>query len=320
MPREPMATTATRFPRHRRKSRSSTALRSTTPAVFILRTASISASAGSLPDGIIHTIAGTGYAGYNGENGISAALAFVNNPRGIALDASGSVYFVDSGNHRIREIMPDGTIQTVAGSGSASYSGDGGLAIKAGLGGPWGLVIDASGNFYVRDTAQIRMITAADGIIRTIVGNGDYAASGDGGPAIAAGINPMNFAVDANGTLYIADEENGLIRTVTPDGMINTAAGTIQYSGDGGPACEAQFNQPQYVTFDSAGNLYISDTYNHRVRKMDSGGNMNTVVGSGLQITNLRSGPALQVNLGLPTGLVLMQPGIFTSPTTGSAA
>jgi sugar lactone lactonase YvrE len=255
------------------------------------------------PDGIIHTIAGTGQAGYNGD-AIPATSAQLNNPMSVTVDGAGNVYIVDAGNYRLRQITPDGIIHTIAGNGIGSYSGDGGLAINAGISDPWGVQIDSAGNIYFSDSARIREITP-DGIIRTIVGTGNEIFSGDGGPAVAAGINARNFVIDPSGTLYVADYENGLVRMVTPDGIINTIAGSLRFSGDGGPASAAQFCMPYYLALDGAGNMFVADTYDHRVRKIDPTGLVSTYAGTGWETTNVHSGIATEVNIGHPNGLAV---------------
>ena len=255
------------------------------------------------PDGIIHTIAGTGQAGYNGD-GIPATSAELNNPLGVAVDPAGNVFIVDSSNFRIRQITPDGIIQTIDGTGVAYNTGDGGPAVRATLESLWGVQVDNAGNLYVSQSGHIREITP-DGIIHAIVGNGDYVFSGDGGPAIAAGISPRNFAVDSSGALYIADLEDSLVRKVTPDGTISTVAGTLAFGGDGGPATEAQLSMPWSATLDAAGNMYVADAYNHRVRKIDTTGVISTYAGTGREATNMNSGVATQVNIGRPNGLAI---------------
>jgi sugar lactone lactonase YvrE len=255
------------------------------------------------PDGIIHTIAGTGTAGFNGD-GIPATSARLNNPLAVAVDGVGNVYIVDGSNYRLRQVTTDGVIHTLVGNGSASYNGDGGLAVNGRLDSPFAVQVDSSGNIYLADDARIREITT-DGIIRTIVGTGITVASGDGGPAIAAGIDAHNFAVDSSGTLYIADRDNGLVRMVTPDGIINTVVGSAHFSGDGGPASASQFFMPYGAVMDGQGNLYVSDTYNHRVRKIDTTGTVSTYAGTGLTATNTHSGVATEVNIQYPVGLAV---------------
>jgi sugar lactone lactonase YvrE len=210
---------------------------------------------------------------------------------GIAVDGSGNLYIADRVNDVINKITPGGTITTVAGKGPCAdpeldvcYSGDGGPATGAQLLGPWGVALDGSGNLYIADTGNsvIRKVTTG-GTITTVAGKYEYVSSlpgpaagysGDGGPATSAQLStPYSIALDGAGDLYIADTGNGLIRKVTPGGTITTVAGNYGlgqgYSGDGGPATGAQLASPRGVAVDAAGNLYIGDTGNNVVRKVD---------------------------------------------------
>ena len=169
-------------------------------------------------------------------------------------------------------MTPGGTITTVAGNGNGGYSGDGGPATSAELFEPYGVVVDGAGNLYIADTINnsIRKVTPG-GTITTVAGDGTYGYSGDGGPATSAELaHPYGVAVDGAGNLYIADADNQRIRKVTPGGTITTVAGgTYGYSGDGGPATSAELYEPTGVAVDGAGNLYIADSGNQRIRKVD---------------------------------------------------
>lgn len=170
--------------------------------------------------GIISTIAGLGpdQPGYSGDGG-AATAAKINGPNGVAVDVNGNVYFTDNGNHVIRKIA-NGTITTIAGTGSTGYAGDGGNAVNAKLSESIvGITTDASGNVYFVDSINnaIRKITVSTGIITTVAGNGKAAYSGDGGDPLQASLSgPLGVAVDSNGNLYIADTQNGVIRMVIP--------------------------------------------------------------------------------------------------------
>ncbi|OGT12641.1 MAG: hypothetical protein A3F73_08960, partial [Gallionellales bacterium RIFCSPLOWO2_12_FULL_59_22] len=223
------------------------------------------------PDGIISTVAGKNITGgFSGDGGPATAAA-LNYPRDVIVDAQGNLYIADGGNHRIRKVTPDGIISTVAGNGSAAFSGDGGPATAAALNTPVAVAADAQGNLYIADAnnRRIRKVTP-DGIIRTIAGIGLSAYSGDGGPATAARfISTLGVAVDAQGNLYVADHWR--VRRITPDGIINTVAGKGSSSGDfgeGGPATAAALGSMRGVAVDGRGNLYIADNTNNRVRKV----------------------------------------------------
>ncbi|OEH84502.1 hypothetical protein BHU72_09865 [Desulfuribacillus stibiiarsenatis] len=233
-------------------------------------------------DGKISTVAGTNtgddlddyYGGYSGDGGL-ATSAELRAPRGLAVDNLSNLYIADSSNNRIRKVSAtDGVITTVAGTGSYSYSGDGGLANQAGLNFPRGVAVDSHGNLYIADRSnhRIRKVSATDGVITTVAGTGTPDYSGDGEAATSANLkSPHGVAVDSHGNLYIADTENNRIRKVSAaDGVISTVAGTgiYGYSGDEGTATLAQFRSIYGVIVDSNGNLYITDSNNNRIRKV----------------------------------------------------
>ncbi len=257
---------------------------------------------------IITTIAGIGSGGYSGDGG-PAKEARLNNPYGVAIDASGNLYIADYTNHRIRKVAPDGTISTVAGTGSSGYSGDGGPADQARLNSPAGIAADSSGNLYIADRYNNRIRKVApDGTISTVAGTGGAGYSGDGGPAAQAQINsPTGVTLDSSGNLYIADRYNNRIRKVAPDGTISTVAGTGSsgYSGDGGPADQAQLYWPFGVVLDSSGNLYITDYSNHRIRKVAPDGTISTVAGTDASGSAGDGGPAVQATLSSPAGIAM---------------
>ncbi|MGA1823831.1 MAG: RHS repeat-associated core domain-containing protein [bacterium] len=232
------------------------------------------------PTGTITTIAGNGNRGYSGDGGL-ATQAMLNYPYGIEVDNVGNIYIADSYNSRIRRIDPSGIISTIAGNGSWWHSGDGGPAIDAELAGPKDIAVDNSGNIYIADTCNnvIRRIDPS-GIITTIAGSPHmYGYSGDGGPATEATFRkPFGIAVDNTGNIYIADRENNCIRRIDPRGIIATIAGNgnYGYSGDGGPAIHAELASPVRVAVDKAGNIYIADKDNKRIRVVKQGTNANT--------------------------------------------
>ena len=221
--------------------------------------------------GIISTFAGTGTAGYNGE-GITATSAQLNNPLGVAADLAGNVYISDSNNLRIRRVDIAGIISTVAGNGTVGFSGDSGPAVAAQISYPAGIAVDASANLYIADiyNNRVREVNSA-GTISTLAGNGTAGYNGDGIAATSAELYyPTGIGTDAGGNIYISDEVNNRVRKVNSAGVISTVAGngSFGYSGDGGPATNAQLYSATGVSVDSSSNLYISDRNNYRVRKV----------------------------------------------------
>ena len=246
--------------------------------------------------GIITTIAGNGSFGFSGD-GDEAISAQLNYPSGVAIDGDGNLFIADHDNNRIRMVDGDGTIATVAGNGWRGVVGDGNAATLAKLKSPRGLAIDSFGSLYISDTLDNRIRKLdADGIITTVAEHSDGQTGGGavvGEPAISDLIlGPEGIAVDANGDLYIAD---GNILKVDAAGIITTVAGNANmgpgYSGDGGPATSAQLNNPQGVAFDAAGNMYISDTGNNSIRKVDKNGIITTIVGDGPSYTEILNHP-----------------------------
>ena len=253
--------------------------------------------------GIIDTVAGCGVEGYSGDGG-PAVHARIASPHGSALDRHGNVYIADLKNDRIRKVdASTGIITTVAGTGEHGYSGDGGLATEAMLASPIAVYATAVGDLYIADhrNSRIRKVDASTGIITTVAGTGEQDFHGDGGPATHAAISlPRDVALDSNGALYIADGANNRIRKVDPDGTITTIVGTgsEKFSGDGGPAPKANLSMPYSIALDRDGNLYIVDTGNRRVRKIDKAtGIITTVAGNGSYGFSGDGGPAIDAPL-----------------------
>ncbi len=269
----------------------------------------------SLSAGGITTRAGTGEGGDSGdgERATGARLGF---PVGVAADDSGSIYLADTYNHRIRKVEAGtGTISTVAGTGRFGYGGDGGPATEAMLAYPHDVAVDIAGNLYISDRAssRIRKVDASKGTISTIAGIGGrlgHGYGGDGGPAIEAMLRlPVGVAVDGAGNVYIADTLNSRIRKVEAGtGTISTIAGTgrFGYGGDGGPAAEAMLGHPEGVAVDASGNVFIADTVNFRIRKVDAcTGTISTIAGTGM-IGNSGDGvPATEARLGAITDVAI---------------
>lgn len=234
--------------------------------------------------GTISTFAGTGTSGYSGD-GAAATSAKLNNPVGVAVDGSGNVYIADFGNSVIRKVNTSGVISTVAGTGTAGFSGDGGAATSAKLNSPVHVTIDASGNMYIADyqNHRIRKVNTS-GTISTVAGNGTNGYGSDGVSATSTSLNfPTSVMVDATGNIYISDNSNNRIRKVDTSGIISTivGTGTSGFSGDGGAATAAKINGPWGVTFDIAGNMYFADGNNNRIRRVSPSGIITTYAGSG---------------------------------------
>ncbi len=255
--------------------------------------------------GTITTVAGTGTAGFAGDGGL-ATLAEMNSTPSIALDGAGNMYIADNQNHRIRRVDAAGIITTVAGNGAAGFSGDGGAATSAELDNPQGVAIDGGGNLVIADTlnARIRRVDST-GVITTIAGNGTAGFFGDNGQATSAELSrPISIAFDAAGNLFVSDTGNARIRAIAPSGVIKTLAGngTAGATGDGGLATNAEI-APSGIGVDAAGNVYFADSTDQRIRRIDSGGTITTVVGNGTNASTGDGGPVAGATLSGPAGV-----------------
>ena len=263
----------------------------------------------------ITTIAGTGTSGFSGDGGL-ATSAKLSNPLGTCIDSAGNVYILDSSNNRIRKItVSSGNISTIAGTGTAGFSGDGGAAASAALRNPTEICIDSTGIIYFADfnNSCIRKI-ALDGTITTVAGIGGVAGASDSGVSATSTDldNPIGLCIDSADNLYIADTYSGIIQKFTVGGTITTIAGTVGtggsswgYSGDGGAATSAQLNKPTSICIDSSGNLYIADANNSRIRMFKEGGIITTVAGSGTAGFSGDGGAATSAKINFPRGVCI---------------
>lgn len=261
------------------------------------------------PAGIITTFAGNGDHAFSG-NFVPALQAALDNPTAV-LFHNGSLYICDQHNNRVRRVSPDGLLSTFAGNGThagGEPAGNGGPATLAALDFPGGLAVDEAGNIYISDTHdnQVRKVSPS-GVITAFAGSGEHAFGGDGGPAALAALDfPAGLAFDRAGNLYIADQHNNRIRRVDRSGVITTVAGSSNefgFAGDGGPAINARLDYPSDVAFDAGGNLYIADSFNNRVRRVDRNGIITTVAGNGVHGFGGDGGPPLSAALDFPSGL-----------------
>jgi len=243
------------------------------------------------PDGLIHRIAGTGVpgVGFAGPTGFPATLSSLDYAQDVAVDAHGNVYVADTYNNRVVKVTSQGEVFTVAGDGTAGYSGDGRLAAFAQLNEPSGVAVDAQGNLYIADSSNnvIRRVDAKTGTITTVAGNftadkandGLGGFSGDGGPATSAQLNdPQGVAVDGAGDLFIADTFNNAVREVTPAGTISTVVNSASANGGTPPAggetnnvapTASKLSGPYGIGIDPAtDDLYIADTHNSKIAEV----------------------------------------------------
>lgn len=225
--------------------------------------------------GALTVVAGNREFGYRYDD-VKATEASLSTPVGVAIDPKGHILIVEQSSRRIRRVdAQTGMITTIAGSGKTGFSGDGGVAIEAAFDVPFDITVDRKGNLYIADTGnnRIRKVDGKTGIISTFAGNGKGIFGGDGSPAVNAGLSsPFAVALDHNGGLYVADTGNHRIRFVDgKTGIISTIAGNGKndFGGDGGPAKKASLSRPFDVTIDRSQNLYIADTGNNRIRRVD---------------------------------------------------
>ncbi len=275
--------------------------------------------------GVITTVAGSGTKGFGGDGG-PATEAQLDEPYGVAVDTDGTLYFADRLNRRVRRVDGrTGVITTVAGDGSKTTSGDGGPGTRAGLVEPNGVALDGHGRLFIADVAahRIRVVDLATGTIQTFAGTGQARHDGDGGPAARAAIHGARAVeVGPDGTVYILEREGNRLRAVDPGtGVITTIAGTGAKGsgGDGGPATEATFQGPKELAVDGRGNLYVVDTENHAIRRIDAAtGRVMTVAGDGHQGGTGDGGPATAARLDRPHGVAIGADGAVWIGDTGN--
>ena len=261
--------------------------------------------------GIITTVAGTGAPGSGGDGG-PATAATLNYPVGVAVDSGGNLYITEFFGQRVRKVSSaTGLISTYAGNGTQAFGGDGGAATAASLDSPWGVSVDPVGNLYIADSGnnRIRKVTAATGVISTIAGSSS-GFSGDGGLATAATLaEPTDVSVGGDGNFYIVDFGNNRIRKIiASSGIISTVAGngSAAFGGDGGQATSAQINQPYGVAADPAGNIYIADSYSHRIRYVAAAtGVISTIAGTGTASFGGDGGLAINASFELPLDVAI---------------
>jgi sugar lactone lactonase YvrE len=256
------------------------------------------------------TVAGNGSPGYSGEN-LRASSSSISAPSGMTLDGAGNIYFADTGNHIVRRVDAfTGLMSTVAGSpGAQGYAGDGGPAQQARLSLPQSVGFDLAGNLLIADTGNnvIREVDATSGSIRTIAGTGVGGFNGDGQLATNSQLySPWSVSLGQDGSIYIADSSNNRVRQITSSGIMTTVAGTGDrgFMGDGGAATLAFLSAPASVVLDPAGDLYIADSGNNRIRKIDaSTGLISTIAGTASEQFTGDAGPADQASLYGPSAL-----------------
>ena len=270
--------------------------------------------------GNITTIAGNQTPGYTGD-GDAATKAQLNHPVGVTVDSQGNLYIAEYTNNLIRRVDSKGNITTYAGNGGFGLAGDGGAAKSASFGNLLGIAVDSSGNLYVVDLWNFRIRKISNGNISTVAGGGVFLYSGDGGPATGAQFNlPGGIAVDGARNVYISDSGNHRVRKVAPNGVVSTVAGNGQagFGGDNGQAAAAQLNHPWGLALDSAGNLYIADTLNSRIRKVATDGTITTVAGNGNPGYSGDNGAATNAQLNVPAGVAVDKAGNIYVADTGN--
>lgn len=283
--------------------------------ILVVLTTAVSAQSSDnddVPQYTISTVAGTGKTGMTGDGG-PAIDALIERPTAVAIDSKGNLYIANEQAPRVRMVTPKGIITTVVGTDSTDVQDGERPAVDTNLSNAYGIATDLDDNLYVlsRGHAKIFKI-GADGIARHIAGTGVSGFSGDGGPALNAQLNyPNHLVADRSGNLFIADTANHRVRKISNQGVITTIAGTGKsgFSGDGGPALGAKLGAPAAIAIDAEGNVYIAEFFNHRIRKITTGGTITTIAGNGTPEYNGDGQPAIESQIGEPTGVAVDRAG-----------
>jgi sugar lactone lactonase YvrE len=272
-----------------------------------------------LKTGLIDTVAGSGKAGYSGDGG-PATKATLDEPYAVVA-AAGDLYIVDRKNARVRKVDGrKGTITTVAGTGKKEYSGDGGPGHRAGLVEPNDCCLDGRGGLLIADVGdwRIRRLDLKTGTITTFAGTGRVKGKparrdlGDGGPATKAVLyGARAVCVDGRGNTYVCEREGNAIRRVDGKGVITTLAGTGEAGYVDGPVARARFRGPKGIRCDRAGNVFVVDTENHSIRKIDVRKGLVATVAGGRRGSRGDGGDALKAGLDRPHGCVLAPAGVL---------
>ncbi|MBI2685386.1 MAG: hypothetical protein HYX27_03645 [Acidobacteria bacterium] len=263
--------------------------------------------------GNVTVIAGNGVRGFSGDGGDALRASF-DQPRGIAIDRTGNIFVSDTRNRRIRKITPAGIVTTIAGNGFSTPAGDNGPATSAALSARH-IALDGAGNIYLADydNSFIRRI-GTDGIITTIAGDGDDVFSGDGKPALQTALSPFSIHVDSANRIIVGDIDNYRVLRIGTDGIVTTiiGTGTRGFSGDGGPGRAATLTNCDGITSDAAGNIFITDTSNRRIRKLTPAGIITTIAGGSSDVVGPSPIDPLRAAIGFPTTIAIDPQGSFT--------
>jgi len=259
---------------------------------------------------VITTVAGSGSAGFSGDGGPATSAQF-NNLISVAVDAAGNMYVADFNNHRLRKVdAVTGMVTTIAGTGTAGFSGDGGPAINALINNPSDVFVDAAGNIYFVDSQnfRVRKIDGVTGVISTVAGNGTASYAGETILAVNAGLHYPNGITVGNNNLYISlFSKQRICKVDLATGILSTIAGTGAngFGGDGGPAINASFSFPAGLSVSLAGEVFVADYNNNRIRKIDAAGTITTVAGNGTAAFSGDGALATNASINLPTGVAV---------------